>query len=114
MNNQIPNSDIQENRNFDSFPENNNRIINIRFDSSNGSKNIIADPVNIKVKDLLLAYAKKIGIDPKDLREKLGFIFKDCKININEEKDLISYGLENNNKIDVYDMDNVIGWNSNF
>ena len=41
-------------------------------------------------------------------------MFNNCKISIDEEKDLISYGLENTSKIRVYDMVNVIGWNSNF
>ena len=93
---------------------NNNRIINIIFDSTNGSIINLAVPVNIKVKDLLLDYANKIGKDSKDLWEKFVFLFNDCKISINEEKDLISYGLENNCQIRVYDVVNVIGWNSNF
>ena len=88
---------------------NNYRIINIMFDSANGSKINFAVPVNIKAKDLLLAYANKIGKDLKDLREKFVFMFNDCKISINEEKDLISFGLENYSKIRVYDVVNVIG-----
>ena len=88
---------------------NNNRIINILFESANGSTINIAIPVNIKAKDLLLAYANKIGKDPKDLREKFVFMFNNCKISIDEEKDLISYGLENTSLIRVYDMVNVIG-----
>ena len=120
MNNQIPYSGIlpiskKKIESFDDFPGNNNRKINIYFDIVTGLKINIAAPINIKVKDLLLVFAKKVGISPNDLG-KLIFLYNGYKININEEKDLISFGFEFGitYRIVVVNSDNLMGGNSKF
>ena len=93
----------------DYFPGNNNKRINIVFENSKSKNKFnIASPVNIKVKDLFIAYAKEMGISPNILGKQVFFLFNDNKIKINEEKDLISYGLDNCNKILVLDTQIVI------
>ena len=115
MNNQIPNSNIlrQKKKFVYIFPGNNNRRINICFVSPSDKFNISA-PVNIKVKDLLLASAKEMGISPDLLGKDIFFLFNGTKIRINEEKDLISYGLDGYYTIIVLYKNNLIGGNSNF
>ena len=55
-------------------------------------------------------------ISPNLLGKHITFLFNGYVININEEKDLISFGFEfdRNHKIVVIDNNNVIGGNSNF
>ena len=116
MNNQFPNSNLiprQEKKINDLFPGNNNRRICIIFDNTKGNKTPINAPVNIKVKDLLLVYAKKMEISPDLLGKKINFILNGKKININEEKDLISFGLERGIRIIVDENQNVMGGNLN-
>jgi hypothetical protein len=119
MNNQIPHLDILPRQEkiepFYYFPGNNNIRINVTFENQRGHKSNIATPVNIKVKDLLLTYAKKIGINPNLLDKKFIFIKDGLIININEEKALISFDLYQrpNIKILVFDKDNMVGGNSN-
>ena len=120
MNNQIPNSGKMPRQKtieyVDDFPGNNNRRINMIFETRSGLINNIATPVNIKVKDLFLTYAKKVGISPNILGNKIYFLYNGHKLNINEEKDLISFGFDlgTNYKIIVVDKDDLMGGNSNF
>ena len=122
LNNQISNSGVlprlENKKEFaDDFPGNNSRRINIIFETHTGLVKTIAAPINIKVKDLLLTFAKKMKINPDLLGRKWLFIYNTHIINVNEEKDLISFGLDNyysNYKIIVVDSDNMIGGNSNF
>ena len=69
----------------------------------------------MKVKDLLLVFAKKVGISP-NLLGKIFFLYNGYKININEEKDLISFGFDFEKifRIVVVDSNNTIGGNSKF
>ena len=96
------------------FPGNNNRRINIIFQTQSEYKFNIAAPINIRVKDLLLASAKEMGLNPELLGKEIFFLFNGVKIRINEEKDLISYGLEDTCSIFVLDFNNIRGGNSNF
>jgi len=50
---------------------------------------------SIKVKDLLLVYAKKMKMNP----DKFYFLNNGLRLNINEEKDLISFDLDKSNTI---------------
>ena len=113
MKNQIPNLGVlprQERIGIDDFfPGNNNRRINITFINPNNTRTNIITPVNIKVKELFLAYAKKMKVNPKILGKEIFFLFNNHKININEDKDIISFGLENGNKIVVLQSQIIIG-----
>ena len=55
-------------------------------------------------------------ISPNLLGKHITFLFNGYVININEEKDLISFGFEfyKDHKNFVFDNNNVIGGNSNF
>ena len=100
--------------NNDLFPGNKNRRIGIYFTTPNGSKTFIEVPTDIKIKDLYLAYAKKMKINPNLLGKEILFLFNGYKININEDKDLISFGLNGVSHIIVCDSKNIIGGISKF
>jgi hypothetical protein len=89
--------------------QNTNRIINITFINPNDTQTNIITPENMKVKDLLLSYAKRMQINPNFLGKEFFFLFNNHRININEEKDLISFGLEDGIKIKVFKSQNIIG-----
>ena len=117
LNNQIPNSNLipEQKRQFvDYLPGNNNRRINICFQTQSKYNFYIVAPINIRVKDLLLASAKEMGISPDLLGKNIFFLFNGHRIRINEEKDLISYGFVDCSKIIVLDTINMIGGNPNF
>ena len=105
----IPRGDI-----VDYFPGNKNRKIDIYFTNPNGSKTFIEVPIDIKIKDLYLIYAKKMEINPNLLGKEINFLFNGYKININEDKDLISFGFSGGSHIVVLDAKNIIGGISNF
>jgi len=86
----------------DYFPGNKNERINIMFSNPDGSVINIIVPIDIKIKDLLSAYAKKMGFNQNLLGKKFSFLFNGQTININEEKDLISFGLVDKAKITVF------------
>ena len=78
--------------------------MNIGFESNSGHKKIIATPVDIKVKDLLLAFAEEVNIDKRNLGKNIFFLFNGSKININEEKNIKEYGLRDFSIITVLDF----------
>jgi len=96
----------------DYFPGNNNRRINIGFDKPNSLCINIIVPINIKVKDLLLTYANKMEINQNLLGKDIYFLYNGYKLNINEDKDLPSFGLKDGDKIIVVDSKVKIGGNS--
>ena len=98
----------------DLFPENKNIKLFLKFMYADSSKIIIKAPPDIKIKDLLLAYVKKMGINPNLLGKKIYFLFNGCKININEDKDLISFGFRDWTTIIVNETNRMIGGNSDF
>ena len=85
----------------DYFPGNKNERINILFERPDGFRINIVVPIDIKIKDLILAYAKKMGVNQNLLGKTISFLFNGKQININEEKDLISFGLVDQAKIIV-------------
>ena len=95
------------------FPESKNNRISITFTDQVGLKTFIDSPNDIKVKGLLLAFAKEKGINPNILGKVIYFLYNGCKININKDKDLISYGLRSGSDIIIVDAINTIGRNSN-
>ena len=114
LNNNMINSMINKKIKYvDYFPGNNNPRINVGFDKPNSLYINIIAPIDIKVKDLLLTYAKKMEINPDLFRKEIYFLFNSYKININEDKDLTSFGLKDGDKIIVMDSKVKIGGNSN-
>jgi hypothetical protein len=53
-------------------------------------------------------------ISPDLFGKEIFFLFNGFKIRINEEKDLISNGLDNGCTIIIFDINNIMGGNSNF
>ena len=100
QNNQIKQRE-EELKYVDYFPENKNERINIMFRNPNDLIINIVVPIDVKIKDLLLVYSKKMGIKQDLLGKIFYFLYNGQRININEEKDLISFGLVDKAKIIV-------------
>ena len=103
--NNIDNNQNEE----DYFPGNINTRYDILFALDKGLKTKIRTPVDVKVRDLLLAYARAMKVDIKYLGEKIFFLFNGYKINKNEEKTIIQFDLHNRSIITVVDSSNLIG-----
>ena len=54
-------------------------------------------------------FFKKIGIFSQEVKEKLLFLINGESLNLNEQANLIEYGLKNGNKITVVDEQNILG-----
>ena len=98
--------------NIDYFPGNNNQRYDIIFVLATGLQKIIKTPIDVKVKDLLLTFARAVKIDTNYLREKLTFIFNGMKLNLDEEKNIQACLFRDRAKILVFDISNVIGGNN--
>ena len=98
--------------NIDYFPGNNNQRYDIIFELATGLQKIIKTPIDVKVKDLLLTFARAEKIDTNYLREKLTFIFNGMKLNLDEEKNIQACLFRDRAKILVFDISNVIGGNN--
>ena len=99
----------------DPFPFYQGQRLNILFETGTGLKLNIASPLNISVKELLLAYIHKIGIGESLLGNKIFFIVNGRTISSNEQKTVIDYfrdclyGNANQVKVIVLDASNIIG-----
>ena len=71
------------------------------FNNPDGSRINIVVPIDIKIKDLFLVYAKKMGVNQNLLGKKYFFCYNGRIVGINEEKDLISFGLVGQERIIV-------------
>ena len=92
-----------------SSPFNINPKANIIFNTQkNQMINIIA-PFDMKVKDLLSNFVQKLGLGIGVMEKSLFFLFNGFKIDINEEKNIVEYGLDKGGKIIVMDIKEVIG-----
>lgn len=70
--------------------------------------NLIA-PFDMKVKDLLSNFVQKLGLGIGVMEKSLFFLFNGFKIDINEEKNIVEYGLDKGGQIIVMDIKEVIG-----
>ena len=59
-------------------------------------------------------FFKKIGIFSQEVKEKLLFLINGESLNLNEQANLIEYGLKNGIKIIVVDEQNILGAWVNF
>jgi len=66
-------------------------------------------PVTTKIKDLLLKYVYHLGLKEGVLGKELIFLFNALTINVEEEKNIIEFGLKNNITITVVDQANITG-----
>ena len=91
-------------------------IINITFETGSGIKKNIPTPSDVKIKDLLIEFTKRVGVSKDLIGNKLLFVVNGAAINkINENKTveqfftmLTSY-LSTQIKITVIDASNLIG-----
>ena len=99
-------------KNFICFPEKNTKRINIRFSCSTGLCVNCTTPEDITIKDLILCFARFLGLRETILGKDIIFIYNACKINVNDEENIIQYGLSNDSTITVLDQNNIYGGNN--
>ena len=82
--------------------------INIGFNASSGLKVIITVGKNNTIKDALIKYCNKIGVDTSLIGKEIIFLFNAEKLNI-EDRKKIGQLLKDNDQITVIDQINIIG-----
>ena len=82
---------------------------NIKFSFSNGSSVMMTVPIDIKVKDLIIAFINQIGFNTSILDKDIYFLFNGSKIDINEEKTLEQMQIFDPSIILVIDTRGVLG-----
>ena len=75
-----------------------NEITSIIFENQVGFKTLININLNKTIKELLNAYREKIGAD-LDFFEKNAFLYNAAKINPNEKRTILEYGIRKGEKI---------------
>ncbi len=99
----------------DPFPFYQGKRINILFETGPGLKINIASPINISVKELLLAYIHKVGVSESLLGKKIFFLANGKSISCEEKRNVndffqeYSFGVSNQVKVIVVDASNIIG-----
>ena len=86
-----------------------NEIKNINLNASSGLNVLVKISNNKTVKDLLLTFANKVGVDKKHLGKEIVFLFNAEKLNVEDSrkvKDVFGGGFST---ITVVDQQNVIG-----
>ena len=97
------------NKSFFICPNETGNRVNIMFITGAGLKTVIVSPINLPVKELFKEYIKKMGQDPRVLGKYIYFLYNGLKININEPKTVVQYGLNASNVIMVVDTSNLLG-----
>ena len=87
---------------------NSSQVTNIIFTTMKEQKANLVAPIDMKIKDLLFKYVTKLGLGPNVMGTSLFFLFNGKKIDLNEEKTIHEFGLENAHII-VLDPKEVIG-----
>ena len=87
---------------------NSSQVTNIIFTTMKEQKANLIAPIDMKIKDLLFKYVTKLGLGPNVMGTSLFFLFNGKKIDLNEEKTIHEFGLENAHII-VLDPKEVIG-----
>ena len=82
---------------------------NIMFVTGAGVKTMVVAPLNLPIKDLFKEYITKMGQDPRVLGKYIYFLFNGLKMDINEPKSIIQYGLNSSSVIMVVDTSNLLG-----
>ena len=101
--------------NIDSFPGYSGPRINIIFETGTGLKINIPTPINITIQELLIKFAKRVGVSEALLGKKLFFVVNGGTIPANEKNIVKNFfkdytnNLKDQVKIIVLDASNVIG-----
>ena len=69
----------------------------------------IVCPINMKIKDLFVQYAIRLGLGPNVLGDSLFFLFNGAKISKNDNRTVFQLGLSAGSNIIVLDLKGVIG-----
>ena len=83
-------------------------IWTISFDKSNGTQKVLKVPCDAKLKDVLRKYVEKCEARYDDVRGKIQFLANGKKLDSNNVESLKDNQLQNNCKIVVLDMENVL------
>lgn len=82
---------------------------NITFTTQKGQRMNIVCPINMKIKDLFVQYAIRLGLGPNVLGDSLFFLFNGAKISKNDNRTVFQLGLSAGSNIIVLDLKGVIG-----
>ena len=72
----------------------------------------LSTPIDITIKDLILCFTRFLGLRETILGKDIIFLYNACKINVNDEENIIQYGLSDDSKITVIDQKNIYGGNN--
>jgi hypothetical protein len=104
-----PNPNDNKPKSFFICPNNMGDRSNIMFVTGAGVKTMVVAPLNLPIKDLFKEYITKMGQDPRVLGKYIYFLFNGLKMDINEPKSIIQYGLNSSSVIMVVDTSNLLG-----
>ena len=100
---------LRQNLSFNFDDSMGKNTINIFFEASSGHKiSVLCNP-NIKMKDLLKQYAKKIGASEDIIDDSVYFLYNGAKIKKDENKTLNELNMINCSIIIVIDRNAVVG-----
>ena len=98
-----------DNENYDSFPGNNNKRINIAFLTGTGAKFYINTPVDTTIENLLIAFIKRVNLDKSVIGKMIYFLINGKRIPVNSQQNIVNFGLLDSSIILVVDASNLIG-----
>lgn len=94
--------------NFSPFGNEDNQT-NIFFQTAAGHKINMILSINTKMKDALLQYVKRIGLEPESINKDIYFLYSGQKIKSNENRTIYQMGMLNGAIIIVIDVNEVMG-----
>ena len=94
---------------YNPFPENGGEKVNIFFQAPSGHKINMLVPDNIKMKDVLVKYVLKVGLDPNVIGESIYFLYGGNRIKKNEKKTVREMYILNSAVIIVIDKKGILG-----
>lgn len=94
--------------NFSPFGNEDNQT-NIFFQTAAGHKINMILSINTKMKDALLQYTKRIGLEPESINKDIYFLYSGQKIKSNENRTIYQIGMLNGAIIIVIDVNDVMG-----
>jgi hypothetical protein len=100
---------LRQNLTFDIDYSQNQRKINILFETSSGHKITVLCNPKVRIKDLLRKYVEKIGVSENAIDDSFYFLYNGCKIKKNENKTIEEMHMLNCSVIIVIDKSAVLG-----
>jgi hypothetical protein len=100
---------LRQNLTFDIDYSQNQRKINILFETSSGHKITVLCNPKVRIKDLLRKFVEKIGVSENVIDDSFYFLYNGCKIKKNENKTIEEMHMLNCSVIIVIDKSAVLG-----